>query len=101
MFEFLQLNVFLSSKTNYFERRQSEPFRRVTISKEDLPDKFKSNAFDPVGSFRFPVHIKFLFVFSGLEKNNWNILAVNIPSIFYYSVREYISPNNQPSFETL
>ena len=36
-------------------------------------------------------HQIFTHVFSGLEKNNWNI-----PSIFYYLAREYISPNNKP-----
>lgn len=44
----------------------------------------------------FCAHQIFTHVFSGLKKNDWNILAVNIPSIFYYLVREASSQNNKP-----
>ncbi|VDO83998.1 unnamed protein product [Heligmosomoides polygyrus] len=34
-------------KIEYFlKRKANEPFRRVTITKDSLPDKFKDNSFD-------------------------------------------------------
>lgn len=36
----------------YRGRKSNEPFRRVTASKEVLPDKFKNNSFDGVTFFK-------------------------------------------------
>ena len=48
-----------------FQRKSNEPFKRVTMTKDEVPAKFRDNSFKSVSTFAICMFASLLFFYGG------------------------------------